>query len=228
MRLWVILRRSWNSGCHGRDGGSPLRGTEGPPVWPPRQPLARPCASGAGGSAGAHPAALSACSNSGRSWTWRSSSTSGAPRWVLPAADTITVSPGEGAGGSWEAWGLLCPLSPPLLPCGTQAWGTPPRGHPVPRPCPGWGGRAGPCTLSARGEGGSRSALPRSAQAARVPLCVAVSVVSSLLSVPLSQTLLPARGRCRGLSRDPRTQRGPRPRLSISALRQPHLLRQLS
>lgn len=165
MRFWVILLKSWKSGCRGRYGGSPLHGTEGPRARPPRQPPARPgaepcasspgCGRGAGGgSAGAHPSALSACSNSGRSWTWRSFSTSGAPRWVLPVAGAVTASPGEGARWSREAWGLPCPLSPPLLPHGTQARGTPSRGSPVPLPCAGWGGRAGPCAPSARGRGG--------------------------------------------------------------------------
>lgn len=38
----MIFLKFWKSGCHGRDRGSPLHGTEVPPVWPPRQTPAHP------------------------------------------------------------------------------------------------------------------------------------------------------------------------------------------
>lgn len=107
----------------------------------------------------AHASALSACSNLGRSWTWRSFSMSGAPRWVLPATGTIMASPGEGARQSRDGRQLLRPLSPPLLPRGTQAWGTPSRGSPVPLR---WlRGLCGSLRPERRREGRARSAPPR-------------------------------------------------------------------
>lgn len=140
------------------------------PKAAPCPSLARPCAEprasspgsgcGAGGSVGAHPAALSACSNLGRSWTWRSFSMSGAPRWVLPAAGAVTASPGEGARWSWDAGGLLRPLSPPHVPRGTQARGTPTRGSPVPLPCTRWGGPCRSLCPERRREGRAGSAPP--------------------------------------------------------------------
>lgn len=131
-----------------------------------------------------------------------------------------TVSESWG-GCQWSQAAQQCCdlLSPPLLSQGTLAcrapWGS---------PGASWGGGAGPCARHWREER-ARSVLPR---AARVPLCLDVSVVSSLLSVPLSQTLLPACGRFWGLSRDPWPLQGPQSGLFFSALWQLHLLRQLS
>lgn len=240
MRFWVILLKSWKSGCRGRYGGSPLHGTGGPPARPPRQPPAwpgaEPCASSpgcgrgaGGGSAGAHPSALSACSNSGRSWTWRSFSTSGAPRWVLPVAGAVTASPGEGARRSREAWGLPCPLSPPLLPRGTQARGTPSRGSPVPLPCAGWGGRAGPCAPSARGRGGlSLPPPPPRTGSSRPSVCGCLCCIFPAFCAPLPHSSPSSWAMLGPQPGPPDPAGGPRPGLSISALRQPHLLCQLS
>lgn len=61
---------------------------------------------------GRSPSALSACSNSGRSWMWRSFSMSGAPRWVPPLQRALaagTAQPGwvRTSGGRVPAAPLL-------------------------------------------------------------------------------------------------------------------------
>lgn len=112
-----------------------------------------------------------------------------------------------GGQGSRDAWGLLCLRSPPLLPPRTRAQGGPVSGHPCPSALCWLGGHEGPCAPSTRWRGGLT--LPMPAQAARVPLCVLVSVVSSLLSVPLSQTLLPAHGDAGASAGTPGASGGP-------------------
>lgn len=172
MRFWVILLKSWKRGCHGRDGGSPLHGTEGPPG---RRALCRQPWERGRGSAGAHASALSACSNSGRSWMWRSFSMSGAPRWVLLAAGTVTASPGEGARGSWDAWGLLCLLSLLSCPAGPRH-GVPHLGAAPSRcPTPAAGGPCGSLCPKRRREGRTHSAPPQHRQL--VSLCVWMSLL---------------------------------------------------
>lgn len=65
------------------------------------------------GFAGTHPSVLSTCSNSGKFWTWRSFSMSGAPRWVMPMASTIQQVPGR-VSVSQVAQQCCNLLSPPL------------------------------------------------------------------------------------------------------------------
>lgn len=199
--------------------GVPRSGPQGSPLpIPGTEPHASSSGCRLGGFAGTHPPVLSTCSNSGKFWTWRSFSMSGAPRWVMPKANPVQRVPGRVSGEPGGS-AMLSPALPSSPVPGTTA-------RSAPRGSPGttWGGHAGPCRRHWREER-ARSVPPR---AARVPLCLDVSVVSSPLSVPLSQTLLPARGRFWGLSRDPRPLRGPQSGLFISALWQPHLLRQLS
>lgn len=82
---------------------------------------------------GRSPSALSACSNSGRSWMWRSFSMSGAPRWVPPLQRALaagTAQPGwvRTSGGRVPAAPLLphpggasrCP-APAVGTCGAPA-----------------------------------------------------------------------------------------------------------
>lgn len=80
------------------------------------------------GFAGTHPSVLSTCSNSGKFWTWRSFSMSGAPRWVMPMASTIQQVPGR-VSVSQVAQQCCNLLSPPLLSHGTLA-GSAPLGQP--------------------------------------------------------------------------------------------------
>lgn len=115
-----------------------------------------------------------------------------------------------GGRGSRDAWGLLCLRSPPLLPRRTRAQGGPMSGHPCPAALCWPGGTRVPVPQAPEGgEGRGGLTLPVPAQAARVPLCVLVSAVSSLLSVPLSQTLLPAHGDAGASAGTPGASRGP-------------------
>lgn len=177
----TVLLKSWKS--LGRVGGSLLQGTESLLAWSPALvPMANPCPCCARSAGpGAHPL-LSDCSNLGRSWTWRSFSTSGAPRWVLPAASAAMVSLGRVLAPAPALPSSLAPWDPGT---GYPPWGDPPQAAQSPCPVPA-GGAACMLHPKPRREGRALLTLP--------PLCVDVSVVSSLLSVPPSQTLFPAHG----------------------------------
>lgn len=88
MRFWVKLLKSLR---HRKDEPSPLHGTEGlapeATLCPSQTQIPVPAALAV--DYGHSPSALSTCSNLGRSWMWRSFSTSGAPRWVLPATGVL-------------------------------------------------------------------------------------------------------------------------------------------
>lgn len=224
MKFWMTCPKSCQSG---RDKGFPLHDPGGPQVWPPRQPSAHSW----------HRAPWQQLWVQGQGLCRHSSLCSLHLQQFGKILDVEiifnergskvgdahgqqhTASPREGVSGPrLPSSAVTCSA---FLSCPMGPW------HAMPHwgsTGTNWGGRAGPCTRHWREER-ARSVPPR---AARVPLCLDVSVVSSLLSVPLSQTLLPAHGRFWGLSQDPRPLQGPQAGLFISALWQPHLLRQLS
>lgn len=132
-----------------------------------------------------------------------------------------------GGRGSRDAWGLLCLRSPPLLPRRTRAQGGPMSGHPCPAALCWPGGTRVPVPQAPEG-GEGRAHSARACPGSSCPsVCPCLCCIFPAFCAPLPDSSPSSRGRW-GLSRDPWSQQGPQPGLSVSALRQPHLLRQLS
>lgn len=202
------------------------------------------------------PSALSACSNSGRSLTWRSFSMSGAPRWVLPQPGAIAASPRAGHGSP-----RTCPCLPgcpggcsarsPLPSCSlrccpsplgsTPRWaqdrgrarhqqppglGCPVLGSSLLVPCASRRGRAGVCAPAPEGGGGSLCPAP--ARGGSCPsVCGCLCCIFPAFCAPLPDSS-PSSRAMPGPQPGPPGAAGTWPGRSVSAQRQPHLLCQLS